>query len=197
MATARVFTAADQPVNINPQGQANPAGCLIENGQNVTFTNNSGSTISILFAQTAISKKKVFDDINNLAPGSNHTEAPLVRDITVNYNVSMDGKPPYGPFAIEVGAGPLEISVTGTNPTPDMATIPRNGEIQFNATDYKCDITWLDGDPLDPQLNSVFVGQSNNPVVHEHGNVVKDFRYELTKSSQLNTVDGGGTIKVT
>src|SRR2546422_5254097 len=69
--------------------------------------------------------------------------------------------------------------------------------IQFNATDYKCDITWLDGDPLDPQLNSVFVGQSNNPVVHEHGNVVKDFRYELTKSSQLNPVDGGGTIKVT
>ncbi len=197
MATARVFTAADQPVNINPQGQANPAGCLIENGQNVTFTNNSGSTISILFAQTAISKQTVFNDINNLAPGSNYTEAPLVPKITVNYNVSMDGKAPYGPFAIEVGAGPLEISVTDTNPTPKSATVPRNGEIQFNATDYKCDITWLDGDPLDPQLNSVFVGQSNNPVVHEHGNVVKDFRYELTKSSQLNPVDGGGTIKVT
>jgi len=180
MATARVYPAADQPVNINPQGQANPAGCLIENGQNVTFTNNSGSTISILFDQTAISKQTVFNDINNLAPGSNHTEAPLVRDITVNYNVSMDGK-----------------SVTGTEPTPKIATVPRNGEIQFNATDYKCDITWLDGDPLDPQLNNVFVGQSNNPVVHEHGNVVKDFRYELTKSSQVNPVDGGGTIKVT
>src|SRR5438094_10668090 len=80
MATARVYPAADQPVNINPQGQANPAGCLIENGQNVTFTNNSGSTISILFDQTAISKQTVFNDINNLAPGSNHTEAPLVRD---------------------------------------------------------------------------------------------------------------------
>src|SRR6266550_3531677 len=169
MATARVYPAADQPVNINPQGQANPAGCLIENGQNVTFTNNSGSTISILFAQTAISKQTVFNDINNLAPGSNYTEAPLVPKITV----------------------------TDTNPTPKSATVPRNGEIQFNATDYKCDITWLDGDPLDPQLNSVFVGQSNNPVVHEHGNVVKDFRYELTKSSQLNPVDGGGTIKVT
>ena len=196
MATARVYPAADQPVNINPQGQANPAGCLIENGQNVTFTNNSGSTISILFDQTAISKQTVFNDINNLAPGSNHTEAPLVRDITVNYNVSMDGKK-REPFAIEVGAGPLEISVTATEPTPKIATVPRNGEIQFNATDYKCDITWLDGDPLDPQLNNVFVGQSNNPVVHEHGNVVKDFHYELTESSQLNPVDGGGTIKVT
>ncbi len=196
MATARVFTAADQPVNINPQGQANPAGCLIENGQNVTFTNNSGSTISILFAQTAISKQTVFNDINNLAPGSNHTEAPLVRDITVNYNVSMDGRTGK-PFAIEVGAGPLEISVTDTKPTPKVGAIPPNGEIQFTATDFQCDITWLDGDPLNPQLNNVFVGQSNNPVVHEHGNVVKDFRYELTKSSQLNPVDGGGTIKVT
>src|SRR6266702_2097104 len=119
MATARVFTAADQPVNINPQGQANPAGCLIETGQNVTFTNNSGSTISFLFAQTAISKMKVIDDINHLAPGSNHTEAALALDITVISNVSRDGKPPDGPCAIEVGAAQVENSVTGTDPTPD------------------------------------------------------------------------------
>ena len=197
MATARVFTAADQPVNINPQGQANPAGCLIENGQNVTFTNNSGSTISILFAQTAISKQTVFNDINNLAPGSNYTEAPLVPKITVNYNVSMDGKPPYGPFAIEVGAGPLEISVTDTNPTPDIATIPRNGEIQFTTTDYKCNISWPDGDPFNPHLDHAFVDQSDNPVGHERGNVVKDFHYKVTRSTDVNPVDGGGTIKVT
>ena len=123
MATARVYPAADQPISVNAQGQANPAGCSIENGQNVTFTNNSGSPISILFAQTAISKKKVFDDINNLAPGSNYTDAPLVPNITVNYNVSMGGQT-YGPFAIEVRAGPLEISVTGTNPTPAAGAIP-------------------------------------------------------------------------
>src|SRR5205814_7236714 len=133
MATARVYPAADTPVNINPQGQANPAGCLIENGQNVTFTNNSGSTISNLFDQTAISKQTVFNDINNLAPGSNHTEAPLVRDITVNYNVSMVGKK-REPFAIEVGAGPLQISVTGTNPTPVAGALPPYGQIQFTTT---------------------------------------------------------------
>ena len=197
MATARVFTAADQPVNINPQGQANPAGCLIENGQNVTFTNNSGSTISILFAQTAISKQTVFNDINNLAPGSNHTEAPLMRDITVNYNVSMDGKPLYEPFAIEVGAGPLEISVTGTNPTPAAGAIPPNGEIQFTTTDFKCNISWPDGDPFNPQLDYAFVGQPNNPVGQEHGNSGKIFGYKVTRSTDVNPVDGGGTIKVT
>src|SRR5436189_6467476 len=118
MATARVYPAADQPVNINPQGQANPAGCLIENGQNVTFTNKSGSTGSVLFDQTAISKQTVFNDINNLAPGSNYTEAPLVPKITVKYNVSLDGKPPYGAFAIGAGACPVAIGPTATRPTP-------------------------------------------------------------------------------
>jgi hypothetical protein len=193
MATARVLTAPDQPVNINPQGQADPAGCQIEDGQNVKFSNNSGSPISILFAQTAISKKKVFDDINNLASGSNHTEALLVSGITVNYNVSMGGRA-YGPFAIEVGAGPLEISVTDTNPTPSAGVIPPNGEIQFTATDYKCNVSWPDGDPFNPQLDYAFVGQSNNPVGQEHGNSGKTFRYELTTSTDPND---GGTIKVT
>src|SRR5438132_1945969 len=189
MATARVFTAADQPVNINPQGQANPAGCLIENGQNVTFTNNSGSTISILFAQTAISKQTVFNDINNLAPGSNYTEAPLVPKITVNYNVSMGGQT-YGPFAIEVGAGPLEISVTGTNPTPAAGAIPPNGEIQFTTTDFKCNISWPDGDPFNPQLDYAFVRQPNQQVGHERGNTGKLFRYKATRSHDGEAGDG-------
>lgn len=196
MATARVLIEADQPVNINSQGQANPAGCQIQDGQNVTFTNNSNSPISILFAETAISKRTVFDDINNLAPGLQHTEAPRASDITVNYNVSMGGQT-IGPFAIEVGAGPLEISVTGTSPTPGVGVIPPNGEIQFTATDYKCNVSWPDRDPFQPPLDYAFVGQSNNPVGQEHGNSGKSFRYEVTRSTDLNPVDDGGTIKVT
>ena len=196
MATARVFNAADQPVNVNPQGEANPAGCQIQDGQNVTFTNSSNSPISILFAQTAISKQTVFDDINNLAPGANYTEAPRASDITVNYKVSM-GAQIKGPFAIEVGAGPLEISVTGTNPTPGDGVIPPNGEIQFTATDYKCSVSWPDGDPFRPPLDYAFVGQPSNPVGQEHGSSGKTLHYEVTRSTDLNPVDGGGTIKVT
>src|SRR5215469_8150854 len=181
MATARVFTAADQPVNINPQGQANPAGCQIQDGQNVTFTNNSSSPISILFDQTAISNQTVFDDINSLAPGSNYTEAPLVPNITVNYNVSMGGRTT-GPFAIEVGTGPLEISITATNPTPSVGVIPPNGEIQFTATDFKCDVSWPDGDPFQPHLDHALVGQPNNPVGQENGSSGKKYNYEVTRS---------------
>lgn len=201
MATARVFTAPDQPININRQGQANPAGVQISNDQSVKFSNNSGSTISITFAPTAISDQTVFNDINSLASGANYTEAPLVSGITVNYNVSLNGQT-YGPFAIEVGTGPLEISVTGTNPTPTIGTIPPNGEIQFSATDDQCAITWLNGDPFTPALNYVYVGQANNQVGAENGNSGKDFGYTLAPSAgavqaaKMHPL-GGGTIKVT
>src|SRR6266446_3666947 len=78
MATARVFTAPDQPININQQGQANPSAVQISDDQNVKFSNHSGSTISIVFAQTAISHKRVFNDIDDLPTGTNHSEGPLV-----------------------------------------------------------------------------------------------------------------------
>jgi len=201
MATARVFTTPDQPININQKGQANPSSVQISDDQNVTFSNNSGSTISITFLPTAITAKTVFNDIDDLASGANYTEGPLVSGITVNYNVSMNGQTE-GPFAIEVGIGQLEISVTSANPTPLKGAIPANGEIQFNSTDVQYAITWLDGDPFTPLLNYVYVGQSNNQVGKENGRS-GDFRYTLAPSAgavQASTVQpsgGGGTIKVT
>jgi hypothetical protein len=201
MATARVFTAPDQPININQQGQANPSAVRISGDQNVKFSNNSGSTISIVFAQTAISHQTVFNDINGLASGANYSEGPLVSDITVNYNVTMNGQTE-GPFAIEVGTGQLEISVTGGAPMPDIAAIPPNGEIQFNSTDEKYGITWQKGDPFTPPLNDVFVGQNNNKVGKENGRL-GDFDYALAPSvgpvqaSKMQPAGGGGTIKVT
>src|SRR5689334_269345 len=112
MAVARVLgDPQTQQVNINSQFNANPAGVQISNSQSVEFNNNSGSTISILFAPTAISNQRVFNDITNLAKGQSATETALVADITVNYQI-WDGTQNHGPFAIEVGAGPLQISVT-------------------------------------------------------------------------------------
>jgi hypothetical protein len=203
MATARVLTTPDQLVNINRQGQASPAGVQIANGQSVQFNNNSGSPISITFSATAISNQTVFNDINNLASGASYTEAPLVANITVNYNVSMNNDV-YGPFAIEVGTGQLEISVTAATPTPRIGAIPPNGEIQFNATDHQCTITWQNSDPFTPALNDVYVGQANNQVGAENGNSGKNFNYTLAPSAgAVQTAmihplgGGGGTIKVT
>src|SRR5260370_9544215 len=170
MATARVFTAPDQPININQQGQANPSAVQISDDQNVKFSNISGSTISIVFAQTAISHQRVFNDIDDLPTGTNYTEGPLVSDITVNYNVTMNGQTER-PFAIEVGTGPLEISVTSAAPTPLNDAIPPNGQVQLTSTDVQYPIPLPHRDPFTPALNFVYVGPANNKVGKENGRV--------------------------
>jgi hypothetical protein len=202
MAVARVLTDPQpQQVNINSQGNASPPGVKINNAQPVQFNNNSGSAISISFLNTAITGQRVFNDLN-IAAGQNVTESPLVSDITVNYNLNIGGNS-YGPYAIEVGTGPLQISVTNGYPNPSTAVIPPNGEIQFAATDTQCSISWGSNDPFTPPLNTVYVGQSNNPVGSEQGNSGRNFPYTLNTTGPVavkaNRVmaGGGGTIKVT
>ena len=106
MAVARVLDPQPQQVNINSNFDAHPAGVQITDSQPVKFNNNSGSTISITFANTAITNQRVFNDITNLASGQSTTEPPLVTGVTVNYEVWWQLQN-YGPFAIEVGT-PLE-----------------------------------------------------------------------------------------
>lgn len=202
MAVARVLDPQPQQVNINSSYDANPAGVQIANGQPVKFNNNSGSPISITFTNTAISNQRVFNDISNLASGASATESPLVPNITVNYQIWYQLQN-YGPFAIEVGSGPLEISVTHGLPTPNTGAIPPNGEIVFNATDTQCSIQWQNNnDPFTPALNTVYVGQANNPVASEQGNSGKNFGYTLNTDAAAQKPHkvqggGGGTIKVT
>jgi hypothetical protein len=202
MATARVIPEQDQQITINSQGDAHPSAVRIDNGQNVTFNNKSGATISILFEDTAISHRRVFNDIANLQNGESYTEAPLISDITVNYTISMNGNKP---FAIEVGAGPLEISVTGTNPTPEIGAMPPNGEVLFQSADgLTHSLNWQDGDPFNPPINSVTPSGSSGT---ENGNK-GHFPYTLSQREQaarssnvaemaLQPMGGGGTIKVT
>lgn len=206
MATARVIPEQGQQITINNQGDAHPSAVRIDNGQNVTFNNTSGSTISIQFADTAITHQRVFDDIDNLPNGESYTEAPLVPDITVNYWIVKAGNRT-GPFAIEVGAGPLQISVSGSNPTPEVGAMPPNGEVLFQSADGATyDVTWKNADPFKPPIDTVT--PSGNQVGKENGNK-GDFYYTLDKKAagarsakvaemgaqQLS--GGGGTIKVT
>ena len=203
MATARVIPEQEQRITINAQGDANPSAVRIDNGQNVTFNNNSGATISIYFLNTAINNRRVFDDILNLQNGQSYTEAPLVSDVTVNYNISISQD---NPFAIEVGAGPLEISVTGIDPTPEIGAMPPNGEVLFQSADgLTHDLSWPHGDPFNPPINSVTPSGSSGT---ENGNKGR-FGYTIvslqapaqTSARVANMVaqpmGGGGTIKVT
>lgn len=190
-----------QQINVNSQG-ANPAGVQIDDSQEVQFNNNSGSAISITFANTAITNQRVFNDIPNIPAGQSSTESPLISNITVNYTVAINGGT-FGPFAIEVGTGAFQINGTGGTPNPLVAVIPPNGEIQFSSTDQNWPINWQNNeDPFIPALNMVYVGQANNLVGTEQGNSAKNFPYTLgysappPKGHRVGT-GGGGTIKVT
>lgn len=204
MAVARYLSDPQpqaQQININSQGGANPSGIAVGNGQPVDFNNNSGSTISINFANTAITQQRVFNDIPNLAAGQSFAESPLIDDVTVNYTVAI-GANTFGPYAIEVGSGPLQVSVTNAVPDPEISVIPPNGEIQFAATDVDCSISWKNNnDPFTPPVDGVYVGQSNNPVARENGNSGKNFLYDLNANAPVGAHrllgGGGGTIKVT
>src|SRR5258708_6361441 len=201
MAVARYLTDPQpQQININSQG-ANPAGVQIDNTQPVQFNNNSGSPISITFANSAITNQRVFNDIANIPAGQSSTESPLLSNITVNYTVTINGSS-FEPCAIEVGSGAFQINGTGGTPNPLVAVIPPNGQIQFNSTDQNWPINWKDNhDPFIPLLTEVYVGQANNIVGTEHGSSAKNFPYTLgtsappPKGHRVGT-GGGGTIKV-
>lgn len=202
MAVARVLDPQPQQVNINSNFDANPAGVKITDSQPVKFNNNSGSTISITFANTAITNQRVFNDITSLASGQSATESPLVTGVTVNYEVWW-GLQNYGPFAIEVGTGPLEISVTNGLPTPSRSAVPQNGEVQFNATDQACSVGWSPTNPTNPAITTVQVGPANNPPATVRGSLGQSFSYSLNTNvappvkSHHVLGGGGGTIKVT
>src|SRR5205823_13472746 len=100
MAVARVLTDPQpQQININPQGNASPAGVQINDAQPVQFNNNSGSAISITFLNTARTGQRVFNDLS-IAAGQNASESPLVSDVTVNYNIAIGGNTSE-PYAIQ------------------------------------------------------------------------------------------------
>jgi hypothetical protein len=201
MAVARVLDPQPQQVNVNSNFDAHPAGVQITDSQPVKFNNNSGSTISITFAPTAITNRRVFNDITSLVSGQSVSESPLVTGVTVNYEVWY-GLQNYGPFAIEVGTGPLEISVTNGLPTPNRSAVPPNGEIQFSATDKACTVNWSPNNPTNPAITTVQVGPANNPPSTVRGSLGQAFSYSLNTDAAAHKVHkvqggGGGTIKVT
>jgi hypothetical protein len=201
MATARIldqgaFTA--QNITISGTGLATPQAVPIANGQQVTFTNSSGSPINIVFvADPAHTGVSVFNNVSGLsptAPNNTNTQTPQVNDRTVNYNVVIGGNT-YGPYAIQVGSGPIYISVTGSNTTPDPVVIPTNGWVEFFATDTNYTVTWQasTGDPFYPPITSIAVGVGNNSP-HQAKLAPNSFPYTLRVG--LADGNGGGTVKV-
>lgn len=180
MATARVIpsTATDWPISIEYVDATNtmtvsPAGKIIDGDDSITFTNNSqNATVNITFELNSPGAT-LFQPVSpnstpDIAPGggSYSPDGPLADNGSVNYYVTVVGGGTFGPYSIQAGDGPLYVSVTGGNSTPDKVAFPQGGSLEMYSTDIDYTVNWTNtGNPLpnpSPGLIAVYVGSSNS-----------------------------------
>jgi hypothetical protein len=189
--------------NPNPQiititnGAASPATCKIANGQGVTFNNNSGSPISV-YIEPDVQGVTVFSSPIPVGANSSATVYPQALDRTVNFNT--DGSQGY-PYAIQVGGGPLYISVVVTNTgvinvTPSPAVIPAGGTWRLykaSGDNNTYNVTWP-GIAAPPFPNFTVNNTTQTAGVTTTGYVA--YKVQLGDRLTETTGHGGGTIKV-
>jgi len=177
---------------------ASPEGCILAAGQGVTFTNNSGSPVTITFNPTTVFGASI--SLTAQAPGNTNTPPMPSGSVSVNYNVSVGGGTPMGPFAIQVGIGPMFVVVSGPAGsevcTPDPVAIPAGGTLEMRpalSTNKYNVAGWTNGDPFTVKITSVdSIPRTNSPTSGPG-----DYPYTVARVSiEGGGGNGGGTIKV-
>jgi len=206
MATPKeALTGAVQPININQHAKAAPPNQAIANTDSVQFTNSDPSdTATVTFLGAAAN---VFGASTvSIAPngGTSGQLTPNQSNLTVDYKVAV-GSSTGGPFAIEVGSGPLEIDIVDTTGNTNLGTaeIPNNGSLYFkNETSETATIDFDAANALfDSNGNSV-TSQTVNP--NSSGGVLtgrgtnKDVTYsvDMTPIQPGRVATGNGSIKI-
>jgi hypothetical protein len=207
MATQRVIPIEEdsypaQVITIGSNYKPTPTtleGCIIAGSgqQSVTFTNNSGATIDIHFGTNPV-LGTVFTDIIGLANGTSSTQTPLVANGTANYHIKEGATVDNGPYAIQVGSGPMYIQFSDsstaviTNPSP--VAIPYGGKLEMvPAVAGDCyTVTWTGVDPFNPPITS-----ADSTIHTEDISAVADYSYTVKYAGiPGSTGSGGGTVKV-
>ena len=207
MSAARVIPMEDtaQLVTIDSTFGASPKAVIIPAGQVVNFTNNSGATITIQFEPNPPGPT-LFTNVPPLVNGATNSQTPQAANGNgaVNYHVVDAGGTQHGPYAIQVGNGPLYIQVTYSQALgaaqciPSPAVIPYQGSLEMISNDYNYSVTWPTsfGDPFTPALTSIGIGASNN-IPHKETANLADYAYKITKTGIAEgTGSGGGTVRV-
>src|SRR5205807_7247153 len=122
--TARKILQQTWQLDITLQGAASQPDVPIGNGDSIEFLNSARFPVKITFTT---SSGTVFNDIPSIpANGGRSTPQQAQQlNVTVNYTITdLNNGVPQGPYAIEVGTGPLRINISGANPTPQtMSTV--------------------------------------------------------------------------
>ncbi len=175
-----------QNISITPT-DAIPEGCILQAGQNVTFTNNAGTPISIVFTPSGL-----FTNITNLSPTPpNNTNTQTAHSSgSVNYSVTV-GAATNGPYAVQCGPGPMYVTVSGNNNTgitlsPDPVAIPIGGTLQLDpaVSTNKYEVGWTNVDPFIVPVTSV----DSTPHTENPNDGAASYPYTVLKTS----IEGGG-----
>jgi hypothetical protein len=172
-----------------------PEGCILQAGQNVTFTNNAGIPISIAFNPSGI-----FANITNLSPTApNNTNTQTAPSSgSVNYHVTV-GAVTNGPYAIQAGPGPMYVTVSGNSTSgftcsPDPVAIPVGGTLQMNpaVSTHHYKVAWTDDDPFTVPLTTV----DSTPHAENPNDGAAGYPYTLDDASIRGTGGRGGKVIV-
>jgi hypothetical protein len=139
----------------------------------------------------------LFNNIT-LLRGETIGQVPQAANGSVNYTATAGGQT-FGPYAIQVGAGPLYVQINNSNTIPDPAVIPKGGTLEMYSTDgVTYGISWPStGDPFPtppPGLTTVNPGVSNN-IPYTETSKVAIYAYSLAVLDKLGI--GGGKVIVT
>jgi len=204
---ARVIpmTEVVHTINIDSTFKASPKAIKIPVGDGVSFTNGSGASINIQFEPNPPGPQLCVNS-GPIAPGSSYAQGPFNVDGSVNYYVYQGTTVKSGPYAIQVGSGPLYIQITYSQAltngqcTPDPVALPYGGTLQMISNDYTYNVSWPGGDPFTPPgLTTVYLGAGNNSPHTEDLSAVLDYSYRVQKTTPgitEGTGNGGGTVKV-
>lgn len=167
---------------------------------------SSTASITLVFAAnppgvTNPPGAKLFSSLANpltLAPGvGTGYLTPSVSNGAVNYIVQVNGTQVGDIYAIQVGSGPLYVTVNGNASTPQTVVVPYQGFIEFYSTDgVNHNITWNvnAGNPF-PGLTTVYPTLNNPPTKpYQETLPVNNFPYTFGPSPTLT--GGSGTVKV-
>lgn len=142
-----------------------PQGAIVQQGDQVEFQNNSGVDIIIEFAANPPGQA-VYPKMNLPVPdGTTASFAAPNYDASANYSIYQGTTLESGPWAVQVGAGPIFVQLSGAsgvNYAPPTVAIPQGNAVTgkgelviipaLNSGKYT--ITWDTTDPVTPPLGA-------------------------------------------
>jgi hypothetical protein len=162
---------------------------------------SSSAAIQLVFAANppGVSNPPGSPLFNNvtLSPGQNTGNlTPLNANGSVNYTVLVGGAVVGDVYAVQVGNGPLFVTVNGTTCTPQTIVVPLQGSVEYYSTDgLTHDITWntTNGNPF-PGLSKVYPLPNPQTKVYTTASPVNPYGY--TMGPGTTATGGGGTVRV-